>query len=126
MKNIFIIFLLALYLTITVGLNIIVHTCGGESDTMLATTTTEDPCGCGDEMPTDKCCTTELTTVQLEDAQQVSITTIIQPLIASDVVMPGMSFVQLLHDSNITSAFLTFFSPPPNNDLSITNSVFRI
>jgi len=125
-KKILTISLAALYLTLTIGLNIVVHTCGGVSETTVATAAFEDPCGCGDEAPEDKCCTTELTTVHLDDEQQARTATFVQPLTVSDVAMPA-AWAAPMYDGSTFSALLpSEFSPPPNNDLCIANSVFRI
>lgn len=127
MKNILTILFLILYTTFSVGLNIVVHTCGGESEATLATTTYEDPCGCNDESSADKCCTTVITTIQLDDTQKSSIAPNIEQLVALDAVSMEAPFSQSTLDSKFETHFLSSFSPPPpNNDLCIGNSVFRI
>jgi hypothetical protein len=127
MKNIPTILFLILYTTFSVGLNIVVHTCGGESEATLATITYEDPCGCSDESAADKCCTTVITTIQLDDTQKSSIAPEAEHLVALDAVSTEASFVYPAFVSEFKIDFLSSFSPPPpNNDLCISNSVFRI
>jgi hypothetical protein len=126
MKKTFTIALLLVYVTLSVGLNIMVHTCGGESDTLLATTNVEDPCGCNDMAAADKCCTTEVTTVKLDADQKANITSVEQqlslcmtaPVCAAAVVRPA--------EPELASRILTFDSPPPSSDLCIDNSILRI
>lgn len=126
MKNILTIMLLMLYATFSIGLNIAVHTCGGESEALLATTKIEDPCGCADETPANKCCSTVITTVQLDDTQKASISSIVDQLIVVDARPTDASFIQKHHDSGFAFHYLSSFSPPPKCDLCIVNSVFLI
>lgn len=126
MQKILTIALLFVYLTLSVGLNILVHTCGGESETLLATTRVEDPCGCNDDMSSDKCCTTEITTIQLSNEQKASVTTIDQRLAVCGDVPVCTVIVDHSLDSEFSSVFLSSFSPPPTYDRNIVNSVFLI
>ena len=126
MQKLFIIVLLFVYVVLSVGLNIIVHTCGDESETLLATTKVEDPCGCGDEMTDIRCCTTEVTTVKLNDDQKTSIAAIDQQLTLCPL-SPVCTSLFIHHDeTDFSSLILATFSPPPNNDLCVVNSVFLI
>ena len=84
MKKLFAISLLALYVSLTIGMNVVIHTCGGKADIMVTTTTVENPCDCADEMPTDMCCTTTVTTLKLDDAQKATVTTLAQKLVVID------------------------------------------
>lgn len=126
MQKIFTISLMFVYLTLSVGLNIIVHTCGGDSETILAASTVEDPCGCGDMMPEDRCCTTEVTTVKLNDDQKTVISTIEQQLSVETISYPVISAERPAADTKQTTIFISSFSPPPHTDLTIINSVFLI
>jgi hypothetical protein len=126
MKKVLTISFLMLYLTLSVGLNIIVHSCGDSSETFLATTSVDDPCACSGMMPTDKCCTTVLTTVQVDDVQKASIASIDDQLTVLEIVPVNTSIVPLPIDSGFRLYTLTSFSPPPPNDLCISNSVFLI
>ena len=115
-----------LYLTLSVGVNIIVHTCGDSTETFLATTSADDPCACSDMMPIDKCCTTVLTTVQLDDVQKVSIASIDDQLKVLEIVPVCYAIDPLPVDSGFKLYTFTSFSPPPPDDLCISNSVFLI
>ena len=126
MQKIFIISLMFVYLTLSVGLNIVVHTCGGDSETMLAASTVEDPCGCGDMMPDDRCCTTEVTTVKLIDDQKTVVSTIEQQLSVDTITYPALTTQRPIPGAELTTIFISSFSPPPHTDLTIINSVFRI
>lgn len=126
MKKAFTILFLSIYVILTVGLNIIVHTCGGESESLLATTTYQDPCGCSDEMESDKCCSTEFTTIKLDDAQKVALDSTLQNLIASEVVLSEFESYDQFRSSEKQNVTVIPISPPPNKDLYISNSVFLI
>jgi hypothetical protein len=126
MQKIVTIVLLFVYLTLSVGLNILVHTCGGESEAILATARVEDPCGCDDDMSADKCCTTEITTIQLSNEQKASVTTIDQQLVVCGEAPVCTVVVDHSDGSEFSSVFLSSFSPPPAYDRCIVNSVFLI
>jgi hypothetical protein len=126
MQKIFIITLMFIYLTLSVGLNIIVHTCGGKSETILAASTVEDPCGCGDMMPDDRCCTTEVTTVKLNDDQKTVVTSLEKQLSVNTITYPALTTQRPAAGTEQTTIFISSFSPPPNTDLTIINSVFLI
>lgn len=126
MQKIISIALLVVYITLSVGLNIIVHTCGEETDAILATSTIEDPCGCGDESPADRCCTTEVTTVQLDDAQKVpsaSVTEEITVLSELSVHTTPLTVPEYIIASH---RFPASFALPPPDDLTILHSVLLI
>lgn len=125
MKRTFTIVLLLVYVTLSVGLNIMVHTCGGESDTILATTKVEDPCGCNDMSAADKCCTTEVTTVKLDSDQKANFSSVEQQLIICTIA-PVCSAIVRPAEPELASRILTFVSPPPSSDLCIDNSILRI
>lgn len=125
MNRFFIIPLLFVYLTMSVGVTIMVHTCGGESEAMVATTSAEDPCGCGDLMPEERCCTTELSTVKLSDEQKSASAlaelqwTLLGTLPAApSIVSPAVDLDTPLQSSIDPS--------PPPDDLCIVHSVFLI
>jgi hypothetical protein len=129
MKKPIVIMMLFVYTVLTVGMTIIVHTCGGETDTIIAISTVEDPCGCDDATTSevmDKCCTAEVKTAKLDDAQKVSVATIVEKLIVVGQVHTPLFFALLNNDSNQNFQFAPAVSPPPNTDLNIVNSVFLI
>jgi len=125
MKNLLIIPLMLVYLTMSVGLTIMLHTCGGETEAMVATTSTEDPCGCGEMMPEERCCTTEISTVKLTDEQKSAPVPAEQQwtLLGILAAVPDASMltvdpaVPVVHSAD---------PPPPPDDLCIVHSVFRI
>ncbi|MFZ4621977.1 MAG: hypothetical protein ACOYNS_15555 [Bacteroidota bacterium] len=126
MKKILTISFLLLYVTLSAGVNILIHTCGGESTALIATGTTEDPCGCDDENSADKCCTTELKTLQVDDAQKAAVCTACEPLIVHEVLSFISGNEYSVNDPLLFDQFVTSFSPPPLDDLCIAHSVFRI
>lgn len=129
MKKTFSIVMLLVYTVLTAGMTIIVHTCGGESETIIAIASIEDPCGCADEITPnamDKCCTAEIKTAKLDDAQKVSVATIIEKLIVTGQIQVPLFTSQLNSDSNQKFQFKPYFSPPPNIDIHTQNSVFLI
>ena len=125
MKKLLIISLLTVYVALSAGMNIFVHTCGGESTALLATSKVEDPCGCDDESEADKCCTSELTTVQLDAAQKVSTGMVCHPLTVTGIVPNIAGIVQTADERSLFNRQFTSFSPPPD-DLCVVHSVFRI
>ena len=70
MKRVFPLVFVIFFVLLSAGLQILVHTCGGETTVELMPTSAEDPCGC-DSQPIDGgCCTIELKTFPLDDMQQ--------------------------------------------------------
>ncbi len=124
-KNIFIISFIALYLLLTIGMNILVHTCGGESEATLVTTNAEDPCACGDEMTAeDLCCQTELKSVKIDDVQTVTAANIERNLVVIGI-LPSVEY-SIFNVQYSTFNLYHETSPPPNKDFQISNSVFLI
>ncbi|MEW5799300.1 MAG: hypothetical protein AB1728_09860 [Bacteroidota bacterium] len=127
MKKAFTILFLILYFVLNVGLNIMIHTCGGESVVLLAATSADDPCVCDDGVPMDDmCCTTELKTVKLDDSQKTTAEPTAEKLAALDLLFIETEPALLFHDSGSRIHALIPFSPPPNRDFQISNSVFLI
>jgi hypothetical protein len=132
MKHIFTILFLIIYLILSVGMNILVHTCSGESTATIATTKAVDPCVCEDETSAsqpnfsmaDMCCTTELKTVQIDDAQTITPANIEQNLVAAGI----LPTIEISTFDTQRSSFIIFndTSPPPDKDYQISNSVFLI
>lgn len=58
------------FLLLSGGIQILVHTCGGETTATLMPSSAEDPCGCSDSSPDGGCCTVELKTFHLDDIKQ--------------------------------------------------------
>ncbi|MBP6673509.1 MAG: hypothetical protein KA247_10190 [Bacteroidetes bacterium] len=125
MKKLLIISLLTVYVALSAGVNIFVHTCGGESTALLATSKVEDPCGCDDEADADKCCTSVLTTVQLDAAQKVSAGTVCLTLPVTETLPLIAGIAQSVDEYSLFNRLFTSFSPPPD-DLCVVHSMFRI
>jgi len=127
MKKTFSIVMLLVYTVITAGMTIIVHTCGGVSETLIVTASVQDPCADGNEMPMeDMCCTTEIKTVKIDDEQKVIAAPITEKLVVLENLLPPQFSTEQIHDSGITFQFTAYVSPPPNTDITIVNSVFLI
>lgn len=126
MKKLFIILLAVLYGVFTAGVNVMIHTCGGESEALIATNSFEDPCGCSDEMPGDRCCTTEVTTVQLDEAQQSVLPVSLDPLQVTAVRSMSECGIDLLPSITAVDAPIIADTSPPDLDLNILHSVFLI
>ena len=125
MKKLLIISLLTVYVALSAGVNIFVHTCGGESTALLATSKVEDPCGCDDGSEADKCCTSEITTVQIDAAQKISAGMVCQPLSVIGIVPHIAGIIQTADERSLFNRQFTSFSPPPKDDLCVVHSVFR-
>lgn len=126
MKNLLVISFVIIYAVFSAGVNIMIHTCGDESEALLATTSFEDPCGCADEAAADRCCSTSLTTVIVDDAQ-------LSGAVSSPITLwqNGMIHHQSLFSTVAPCDEIGFHSsvpasPPPRYDLNIHHSVFLI
>lgn len=127
MKKVFTILLLLLYLALNVGVNILVHTCSGESEALLVTSEAKDPCVCGDEMPMeDMCCTTELKTVKLDDSQKTVAEPTVEKLTVLTLLFVETASVTLFQEPGFRIQALLSFSPPPDKDYQSSHSVFLI
>ncbi len=126
MKKFLTISFLALYLTLSTGVNILIHTCGGESTALVATGTVEDPCGCDDAEESEKCCTTELKSVRLDDVQKISVGPLCESLTVLETLPVISGTAGYSADPFVVDRLLTSFSPPPPDDLCVVHSVFRI
>ena len=127
MKKPITILMLFVYTVLTAGMTIIVHTCGGESETTIAVSEAKDPCACGDEMSVDMCCATEIKTVKIDDEQKIIATaTIIEKLVVLENLVPPQFSTEQFLDSGIAFQFAAYVSPPPKTDITLVNSVFLI
>jgi hypothetical protein len=125
----------AIYAFLTVGVNVMVHTCGGSSETILQPFSASDPCMSGMEpmqenevgmSMSDMCCTTEITTVKIDDTQLASAIATLQPLVMVDLLSPESNSTQAITAASCTFQHAVDTSPPPREDLSLINSVFLI
>jgi hypothetical protein len=79
---------LALYVILTTGFQVLVHTCGGETTATATAGKADDPCGCGDMPEQDRCCTTQVVTVHLDDDQQIVVIALPGPDFSAAQVLP--------------------------------------
>ena len=127
MKKVFSISLVSLYLFLTVGVNILIHTCGGKATVVVATTSVQDPCrNCEGADVDEMCCSTVVKTLQINDEQLAVAPEIINPLVIVDLLPVETISVHLLDSPTETVHYFTDTSPPPNQELNIINSVFLI
>jgi hypothetical protein len=118
--------ILAVYLGLTIGVNVLHHTCGGTTDANFAPVSQEDPCGCADVMdPGDRCCTVEMTSFQLHD-EQVAPALVSQPTLdASHIVYPLVDETALVA-SFVGSRITVDTSPPRAVSATVLNCSFLI
>ena len=117
--------ILLVYGFLTMGLNIMVHTCAGTSETIVGAMSAEDPCACGDEMSADDmCCTTSVTSLKIDDVQLNAATI---HLDRTDEVIGTIAPVVIIpHSAHYGLAVFTDTSPPYSHDKNILFSQFLI
>jgi hypothetical protein len=64
--------LLAVYLTFSAGVLVMIHTCGGSQTFEFMPVSAEDPCGCSDLTSDDACCTLSLRAFHIDDDQNAA------------------------------------------------------
>ena len=69
MKRFFFIGLIGFYFLFSVGVNVLVHTCGEFRTFDLMPVAAKDPCECSDAMGDDPCCTLSLQAFHIDDDQ---------------------------------------------------------
>jgi hypothetical protein len=72
MKRLFSIAFVGIYFCLSVGVNVLIHTCCGYRTVDLMPTSAADPCGCTEEMSDEMCCTLVLKVFHLDDDQQTA------------------------------------------------------
>jgi hypothetical protein len=60
----------AIVLLLSGGVDVLIHTCGGETTVEMMPSSTDDPCGCDDDATSDPCCTLVVKTFCLDDMQK--------------------------------------------------------
>lgn len=70
MKRLVSIGFIALYFVLSVGVNVLIHTCCGFRTVDVMPASASDPCGCAAEFADDMCCTLVLQTIAISDDQQ--------------------------------------------------------
>ena len=124
MKKLASIGLVAIYFVLSVGVNVLIHTCGGYRSVDVLPISTEDPCGCCDEFSDDMCCTLVLHTFHIGDDQQVA------PNVT--VASPDCVIVEYASDDEhycgaaLSSLPSIAESPSPQVSATILNCVFLI
>lgn len=126
MKNLLVISFVIIYTVFSAGVNVIIHTCGDESEALLATTSFEDPCGCADEAAADRCCSTSLATVIVDDAQLSGAMNSVEALWPNGVIIQQSLFSTVVPCDGTELRSYIPVSPPPQHDLNIHHSVFLI
>jgi hypothetical protein len=112
------------FLLLSGGVQILVHTCGGETTVELMPVSAGDPCGCENGPPDARCCTVELKSFHLDDMQR----TIAAPLLKVEPI----AIVELPHLQNFTAAevferqFPVNHSPPRTVSATILNCTFLV
>jgi hypothetical protein len=123
-KTILSILLLVVYTVFTAGVTVKLHDCGGEQSASVAVDNT-DPCT-GDTAPMDgMCCSTEFKTQKIDDAQSITSTAAVDPLPLA-VMLPTIIVSPFTIQHSTFTIAVVAASPPPDDDLTIVNSVFRI
>ncbi len=113
-----------IFLLLSGGVQILVHTCGGETTVEMMPGSTEDPCGCGDEGPGARCCTLELTCFQLDDMQKAIATPLpILEMIGAAEFPPALD---LPAKPSLGTAVVAGPSPPQSVSPTILNCTFLI
>ncbi|MBW7887235.1 MAG: hypothetical protein H3C35_02610 [Bacteroidetes bacterium] len=126
MKKATVILFLAVYTLLIVGVNIMVHTCGGETESILAPLSAEDPCGSEDgTMPNDMCCKTEIKSVKISDEQLAASAASCEPLTVSNM-LPVLSSTVSIQETAVLFSSPYEIYPPPKLALYISHSVFLI
>ena len=122
MKRLLFIPFVLIYFVSSVGVNVLVHTCGGYRSVDFLPGSAEDPCGaaCGDEM----CCTLILQTIRIADDQQPSPPVTVSVPDCAVVEYPSAD----VHSQGAPAHDLSSGSPSPPSDVpaTILNCVFLI
>lgn len=80
--------ILAVYLLFAIGVNVLIHTCGGDRTSEFMPMSAEDPCGCTDMDPGDGCCTLSLRSFQIDDEQNGASRTETAPVASVCAFLP--------------------------------------
>jgi hypothetical protein len=124
-KRILSIFLLIIYVALAAGVTIQNHACGGTTTTDFSPVPLVDPCGCDDtELPSERCCTVEITAFQIHDEQSTPAVVSFPTLDASPIQY--VSADASLHIPSFTIHFCVDTSPPRAVSATIFNCSFLI
>ncbi len=126
MKKALYILFLAVYLFLTIGVNISAHFCGDELIAVSIVTphSKSEPDGCCAEPCGDECCHNKITTIKLEDTQKTQAVKTIDNLFAS--ALPEYpSETEILY-SELSIPPTTIAHSPPGNKAYILNCSYLI
>lgn len=125
MKRLASIGFLAVYFALSIGVNVLIHTCGGYRSVDVFPISAADPCGaCMDGLSDEMCCTLVLQTLHIEDDQKVAV--------GAPVSSPDYAFVdypslnQTPDEAFRSSPVPVDTSPPTDIASNILNCVFLI
>jgi hypothetical protein len=121
----FIILFLFLYLVLSTGVQVMIHTCGDSKSTTMMPLSTKTSCGCDDVHGEDLCCKTEFKLFKLDDTQNIQASIQIGKYLAEqacDIIIDQPLSIQ--HISTIPIEFK--YSPPSAVSTNILNCTFLI
>jgi hypothetical protein len=124
MKYVLSIIFIGIYLSLSAGVNVLIHTCGGERTVDVMPTSTSDPCGCAEEMSDDMCCTLVLKVFRLDDEQQAAKTATVTSL--DYCVLDYPSTIEVPLSEVVAAPVPVDASPPPPVPPTILNCTFLI
>jgi hypothetical protein len=124
MKKVASIAFVGIYFLLSVGVNVLVHTCGGYRTVDVMPASATDPCGCSEEMSDDMCCTLELKAFLLDEDQKALDKVSVSPLDFATVVYPVAMEVP---DGEISTTHVPVDTSPPHHvSTTILNCSFLI
>jgi hypothetical protein len=123
MTKSFTILFLVLYLLLSTGVRVMIHTCGESTTTTMMPLSTRAACGCDDTNGEDSCCKTEFKLFKLEDAQNARA--IVQIDKCSTEQTCNIAIDQSLPIQHISTIPVEFkYSPHPAVSTNILNCMF--
>ena len=124
MKRLVSIAFVGIYFLLSVGVNVLVHTCGGYRTIDVLPASAADPCGCAEEMSDDMCCTLVLKAFHLDDDQKTVDRVSISPLDFATVVYP---LTMEVPDNEVSTTSVPVDTSPPHHvSTTILNCSFLI
>jgi hypothetical protein len=124
MKKLISIGFVALYFVLSVGVNVLIHTCCGFRSIDVMPLSAKDPCDCSTEFSDEMCCTLLLQTISIVDDQQTTASFVSGSPDCSACVYPPADAVVCRVQTQVHSNVDP--SPPPGISPIILNCVFLI
>jgi hypothetical protein len=112
------------FLLFSGGIQILVHTCGGETTVVMMPASAEDPCGCGDESPDARCCTVELKNFHLDAMQQTMAAPLVK--VESIAVAEYPLLQEVLVERTFDRTLPVNHSPPRSVSATILNCTLLV